>query len=199
MHILLLVLLSFLLRAFPLEDRPLAMGKVRATRDMLNKEWEFKSIKDIRYTLSTNDRFVPVIGSSLGRRGRRKSDGSKPLSFLEKRTQLFDAGLYPGVEYRIKKILLNGESVSSIQDVPTDSNTRNDIRFIVRPAYKLIPELERDWPVTVSLDDIPWCLSRGAYNVVTVVGSLSLALTFLFSAFLISLTLTLSGTFIVNL
>jgi len=83
-----------LLGSFAMDERPLATGKVRATRSMLSKEWELQSIKDIRYKLSMNDRFVPVIGSQLQ---RRKADKTKPVSFLEKRTQMFDLGLYPGI------------------------------------------------------------------------------------------------------
>jgi hypothetical protein len=111
---------------------------------------------------------------------------------------MFDIGLYPGVEYRIQEILVNDEPISSILDITNDYTTDDCIRFRVRPAYKLIPELERLWPVDVTLSDIPWCLSRGAYNVVTVAGSGFLALTFLIGAFLISQCITLSGKFIRN-
>lgn len=159
------------------------MGVPRSTKDLLNKEWEFASIKDIRFKLAVFDRFVPVIGSQ-----RRKTSRADQLPFLEKRQQMFDLGLYPGVEYRVKAILLGNETLDSLTDLESDEG----VLLEVRPAYKLIPQLERDWPVLVPLEQIPWCLSRGAYNVVTVAGSVSLATTFLLLSFLASLSLTLS-------
>lgn len=171
------------------DARPLAVGKPRPTKKLLNKEWEFREIKDIRYKLSTNDRFVPVIGG--GR--RRNSDSTQVLPFLQKREQLFDLGCYPGVEYRIKEIYCNGKQITSLTDIDPNSGIRDeDIKFVVRPAYKLIPELERNWPIEVPMQMIPWCLSRGSYNVITVVGSLSLALSFLLSAVVVSIFFTLS-------
>ena len=79
----------------------MATGKQKATKDQFNKEWDFNiSLRyfeenDIRRKLSKNDRFVPVIGSSARGQG-----------FFAKRQELFNIGLYPGVEYRVKNILL---------------------------------------------------------------------------------------------
>ena len=166
-----------------MEPRPRAMGSPRSTKDLLNKEWEFASIKDIRFKLSVFDRFVPVIGSQ-----QRKFSRAAPLPFLQKRQQLFDLGLYPGVEYRVKAIVLGNATLDSLAGLESDEG----VMLEVRPAYNLIPQLERDWPVLVPLEQIPWCLSRGAYNVVTVAGSVSLATSFLFLSFLASLSFTLS-------
>lgn len=173
--------------ATKINERPTATGIPRVNKALLEKEWEFRSIVDIRYKLSRNDRFVPVIGGSFG-----KVEYENSLSFLEKRAQLFDYGVYPGVEYRIKEIFVDNETTSSLTTLSSFSN-RSSISFLVRPAYKLIPELERDWPVEIPIREIPWCLSRGAYNVVTVIGSTSLALTALLLAFTLSMAFTLSG------
>ncbi len=63
----------------------------------------------------------------------------------------------------------------------------SSIFLVVRPAYPLIPELERDdWPVSVSMDAIPFCMTRGAYNVLTVALSSALALSLFFTAWVFS-------------
>ena len=81
------------------------------------------------------------------------------------------------------------ESLSDMSAVRFEDSDRNtppansSLFVVVRPAYPLIPELERDdWPVSVPLDAIPFCLTRGTYNVLTVVVSSALA----FSLFLIA-------------
>ena len=79
----------------------MATGKPKATKELFNKEWDFNisfsyfQKNDIRRKLSKNDRFVPVIGSSVRGHG-----------FFAKRQELFNMGLYPGVEYRVKDIIL---------------------------------------------------------------------------------------------
>lgn len=184
-----LAFLSISLALHQQDPRPIALGQARPTKKLLSKEWEFNEIKDIRYKLSTNDLFVPVIGGDR----RRKSDDTPRMPFLKKREQLFDIGCYPGVEYRIKEIYCQGKQISSLIDIEPNSGVKDeDISFIIRPAYKLIPELERDWPVEVPMTVIPWCLSRGSYNVITVIGSLSLALSFLLLAAAVSTFFTLS-------
>ena len=188
---LLIASFAFGLQQQDLNIRPVAMGKPRATKNILSKQWELSAneIKDIRYKLSVNDVFVPVIGGDK----RRKNDNTPRLPFLKKREQMFDIGCYPGVEYRIQEIFCKGKPISSLMDIDSNSGIADeDISFIIRPAYKLIPQLERNWPVEVSMQTIPWCLSRGAYNVITVLGSLSLALSFLLTATLISVFFTLS-------
>ena len=175
-------------------QRPIATGDSRSTKDLFNKEWEsVKKIKDVRGELSKYDRFVPVIG--------------KNENFLKTRQELFNLGIYPGVEYRILDILLfNGNSPISLstlrnntlqgenkKDLSSFSNIRQaNITLLVRPAYPLIPQLERPWPVSIELQRIPYVLTRGAYNMVTVLGSGSIALTFFFTAFILSQFVTFS-------
>lgn len=164
---------------------------------LLSREWDFPVIyersssqyqlRDIRKLLSQYDRFVPVIG-------RRKD------SFFKKRQELFDMGLYPGVEYLIKDIFIapvptnltitNMDCAKSLPDMSQvifgeesiAGNSNASVFLLVRPAYPLIQVLEREWPVLVALDRIPFCLSRGAYNTLTVATSISLALSVLLVA-----------------
>jgi signal peptidase I len=177
------------------DERPLAQGQPRATKLLLNREWTSpKDIKDIRLELALHDRFVPVIGN--------KKTG---MPFFARRQLLFDMGSYPGVEYRIRAIVSksssssgggdgNYTSYSSVREAmaATSRMEGEDISLVIRPAYPLIKELERDWPVEVKLADIPYCLSRGSYNVLTVLGSIGLAASFLASAGILASILTLS-------
>ena len=88
----------------------MATGKPKATKDLFNREWDFNisfnyfKENDIRKKLSKNDRFVPVIGSSA------RSSG-----FFIKRQELFNMGVYPGVEYRVKNIVLHSDTDGTIQ------------------------------------------------------------------------------------
>lgn len=189
-QMLLLLFAICVLIASGLEQRPCATGQPRLTKDLLSKEWELSwppKITDVRAKLAIHDRFVPVIGASR----QRKYSGS----FLEKRQELFDIGCYPGVEYRLKGVeVTNGLETSQFTTVSEAlSLAPNDSIYLsIRPAYPLIPQLEREWPVRVKLSSIPWCLSRGAYNVVTVASSAILAASFLLAAFSLSFGVTLS-------
>ena len=170
--------------ALAYSERPLASGSPRTTKDLFEREWEsFRNIRDVRGKLSRFDRFVPVIG--------RKKD----QDFIEKRREMFRAGVYPGVEYRVLDIFLedNGvrRSIPTLQNY-TVTSTSETVMLRVRPAYKLIPELERSWPVEVDAKSIPFILTRGAYNIATVIGSSGLALSFLFTALVVSSVLTFS-------
>ena len=170
--------------ASALSERPLATGSPRSTKDLFNREWEsVRNIRDVRGKLSRFDRFVPVIG--------RKKD----QDFVAKRREMFRAGVYPGVEYRVLDIFLEDQGVR--RSIPTLQNytAASDSEAVVlrvRPAYKLIPELERAWPVEVDATTIPFVLTRGAYNIATVIGSSGLAFSFLLSALVVSSVLTFS-------
>jgi len=189
---LLLCIAIYVLLVEGTEQRPRALGQPRVTKDLLTREWELSwppKITDVRTRLAKFDRFVPVIGASR----QRKYSGT----FLEKRQELFDIGAYPGVEFRIKGIeVTNGLETSQVTTVSEALSVAaldyDKIFLCIRPAYPLIPQLEREWPVRVKLSSIPWCLSRGAYNVVTVASSAILAATFLLAAFSLSFGVTLS-------
>jgi signal peptidase I len=121
------------------------------------------NIKDMRKQLKVGSVFVPVIGQRY----------VEYDSFSEKRSDMFKKGVYPGVEFEVIDLTESGE-------------------VTMKPIYPLIDSLEREWPVTVSLREIPWVLSRGSYNTITLVGSLSLALSYFTAAFLPSQAFTLS-------
>ena len=106
-----------------------------------------------------------------------------------------DYGCYPGVEYRIKELTLLGEDGSrrrldSLEDVSPSQYSSVFIK--IRPAYPLIKELERAWPVEVPISRIPGMLSRGSYNIVTVLVSALSSLSLLAVAFALSNMVTLS-------
>ena len=79
--------------------------------------------------------------------------------------------------------------MSAVRFEDSDRNTpgNSSLFVVVRPAYPLIPELERDdWPVSISLDAIPFCVTRGTYNVLTVVLSSALAFSLFLTAWVFS-------------
>jgi signal peptidase I len=182
---LLLLLLTLVQVASGYNERPLARGIPKPTKDLFNREWD-KNIKDVRGKLSIYDKFVPVIGNKK----------NNTIPFLQKRQELFNAGVYPGVEYRVLAILVEGndgkmKTLSTLQNYTSTTSDPNVV-LVVRPAYPLIPELERDWPVDIEIKSIPFVLTRGAYNLVTVLGSSGIAISFLITAFITSLLLTFS-------
>ena len=167
----------------------MATGSPKPTKFLLLKEWENpQNITDIRDMLTTYDVFVPVIGRQGGLD-----------NFVKTRTYLFDAGVYPGVEYRIVGIHDADDTRENFPDIPSrtrslpQGNNLTSIRdsfILVRPVYPLIPALERDWPVSIQVSTIPRMLSRGMYNTLTVMASAALASSFLFAAVLVSQTIT---------
>ena len=101
------------------------------------------------------------------------------LRKLSQRPQMFAQGAYPGVEYRILRIV--------------DPETGHDLFYSqpgadyeLRPIYPLVPQLERAWPVTVNERDIPKLYTAGMYNAVSALGSLLVAFAGLATAFIIS-------------
>ncbi len=136
------------------------------------KKWWIgpKQIRDVREKLEPGAIFVPVIGRDQRRYGPYKD-------FSDKRYSMFCDGVYPGVEFEL---------------LDTVDDEDGDTLLTIRPAYDLIPQLERDWPVTVSLKSIPFVLTRGMYNAITIIGSASLAVSMLLVAFGLSQTFTFS-------
>ena len=160
--------------SFALEQRPIATGVKRNNKEFFLKDWETPSnIKDVRTKISKYDCIVPVVG---------KGRSSRP--FMEVRAELFDYGVYPGVEYRILNIINSTNANDNITD--------DDQILVVRPVYPLIRELERDWPVTIPTSKLPYILTKGMYNTITVIGSISLAATFFTIALVLSTMFTLS-------
>ena len=103
-----------------------------------------------------------------------RPDWKSPAEFRRARTEMFAAGLYPGVDYLI------------------EARTAND-RLTVRPIYPLVKRLERsDWPVTVESTMAPRWMDPMAYNFLTAAFALFLAASGLLVGFVLSLFLTIS-------
>lgn len=166
-----------------LSVRLIASGIIKNTTLLFNQDWTSPTdIKDVRFQLSKYDRFVPIVGGK---------------SYISIRNQLFSCGVYPGVEYRILDIItksktesLNNVSINTLLNVSTQSI--DSITLIVRPAYPLINSLERVWPVSINLKDIPVVITRGMYNVITIMSTLFLSFSFFAMAYASSQMLTLS-------
>lgn len=106
------------------------------------------------------------------------------LQKLAQRPRMFQQGAYPGVEYRILRII--------------DPHTNRDLFYSqpgadyeLKPVYPLVRQLERPWPVRVNERDIPKLLTPTMYNTVSAVGSLLTALTGLLVAFALSQAVSL--------
>jgi len=151
--------------------RPLGKGMAEKFTPMFKKNWESPTnLRDIRSDVGRYDVIVPLIGW-------------KKQNFAKQRSEMFAKGIYPGVEYRVLEI----DSALSTPNI-TDSSSL----ITVRPTYRLIPRLERSWPIQVYLKDIPLVLTRGMYNTLTVLIAVSTSITLLTVAWIVSNLLTLS-------
>jgi signal peptidase I len=106
------------------------------------------------------------------------------LSSLSQRPGMMARGTYPGVEYRILRMVDPGAE----RDV---FYYRPGVDMELKPIYPLVAQLERPWPVRVNEKQIPRLLTRNMYNAVSAVGSLFTAVTGLAVAFLISQAVSL--------
>ncbi|KAJ1419007.1 peptidase S24/S26A/S26B/S26C [Ochromonadaceae sp. CCMP2298] len=219
--------------------------KVQEVQEMFNRSWVSPwDISDVRDKLYVGSIFVPVIGRGRG------SD----ISFLEQRFNMFEAGVYPGVEYEVLQIECGGrrvqtllgmevlrdparwgaregtggkrgdgsssdggggggfggdlsgwggereergpvqqvEQTKQVERVQREQVEEGTVELLIKPHYPLIKQLERDWPVTTTLSQIPFVATRGSYNTITVAGSAALALGLFAAATLLSQALTLS-------
>lgn len=104
------------------------------------------------------------------------------LSSLRQRPKMFERGTYPGVEYRILRIL---------KDDQERFTSCPGAKYELKPVYRLVGQLERQWPIRVKEEDIPRLYTPNMYNVLSVFGSLFLAASGLFSAFLLSQAISL--------
>ena len=106
------------------------------------------------------------------------------LSRLSQRPKMFEMGAYPGVEYRILRILDPKTGMERFTSCP-------GCEYELKPIYPLVAQLERPWPVQVNEADIPRLYTPTMYNVVSAVGSLATAVTGLATAFLVSQAISL--------
>eukprot|EP00522_Entomoneis_paludosa_P004500 CAMPEP_0172476046 /NCGR_PEP_ID=MMETSP1065-20121228/70179_1 /TAXON_ID=265537 /ORGANISM="Amphiprora paludosa, Strain CCMP125" /LENGTH=631 /DNA_ID=CAMNT_0013234261 /DNA_START=62 /DNA_END=1954 /DNA_ORIENTATION=+ len=109
------------------------------------------------------------------------------LQRLSQRPAMFQMGVYPGVEYRILRII----------DTTTDGEegelfySKTGAEYELKPIYPLVQQLERPWPVRVKEQDIPKLITATQYNVISAVGSLFAAGSALVTAFVISQAISL--------
>lgn len=106
------------------------------------------------------------------------------LSKLSQRPSMFQQGAYPGVEYRILRILDPLTGRERFTSCP-------GCDYELKPIYPLVASLERPWPVRINEADIPRLYTPNMYNAVSAVGSLLTALTGLAAAFLLSQAVSL--------
>lgn len=101
------------------------------------------------------------------------------LRNLSERPSMFRLGTYPGVEYRILRVI-DRETGADI------FYSRPGADYELMPIYPLVQQLERQWPVRVNEKDIPKLYTPTMYNGISAIGSLFTAVTGLLSAFIIS-------------
>jgi signal peptidase I len=113
------------------------------------------------------------------------------LKKLSERPAMMARGVYPGVEYRILRMIQDGG------DDENDNNDNNNdgvdifhhqpgAMYELKPIYPLVRALERPWPITVRETDIPSLVSPNAYNTGSAVLSLVTAVIGLAAAFWLS-------------
>ncbi|CAM9245991.1 unnamed protein product, partial [Choristocarpus tenellus] len=111
---------------------------------------------------------------------------------------LVDAGVYPGVEYRVLEVTLKNAmseeqtSLGSVLDASEGAFDAGDVFLTLRPVYPLISRLERQWPVQLAARDVPVLLTPFAYNTATAWASLITSATLLAVGFVLSQAVTLS-------
>jgi len=117
--------------------------------------------RNVANTMTVGDVVVPLCGN------------------LTQRQILANKGIYAGVEYQVCSLQLNDEEITTITDIATTD--RQNVVAYMKPNYKLRDYLERtDWPVSVEpFKDVPLWLSKSVYEAGTMVGTLSLAFTYL--------------------
>ena len=98
-------------------------------------------------------------------------------SNLEKRQSLAQVGIYAGVEYIVCDI------EDGIGRDDTAEQVRSDRVATLKPAYPLRQHLERpDWPISISVSQVPLWLSKATYEAGTALGTIMLAGTYLLFA-----------------
>uniref|UniRef100_A0A6U6AZS6 Mitochondrial inner membrane protease subunit n=1 Tax=Guillardia theta TaxID=55529 RepID=A0A6U6AZS6_GUITH len=111
--------------------------------------WEWP--EDVRKSLRCGQVFVPSLG--IGRADWRR-----------RRDELFLKGVYPGLEYRI----MGMEDAEDGTMIFSASSSKNPI-LKVRPIYAVRKDLDRSWPVRVSMGEIPVAVTQAMYNTATLI------------------------------
>eukprot|EP00638_Chattonella_subsalsa_P001081 CAMPEP_0117751272 /NCGR_PEP_ID=MMETSP0947-20121206/10873_1 /TAXON_ID=44440 /ORGANISM="Chattonella subsalsa, Strain CCMP2191" /LENGTH=291 /DNA_ID=CAMNT_0005569615 /DNA_START=269 /DNA_END=1144 /DNA_ORIENTATION=+ len=120
--------------------------------------------------MQVGDIIVPIIGQNK--------------EWFKIRRNIFSKGVYPGVEYKVLQMESNGKLVNAMNDV--DSEEQLDVRITVKPIYPLVSELEREWPVSIQVSEVPIFITRGMYNYGTAVGAAATSASFFATAFVLS-------------
>ena len=140
-----------------------SMLKFREKVSLAAKEGFGTKARNVARTMSVGDIVVPLCAN------------------LTQRQLLANRGIYAGVEYELCSFV--DTNMTSMQDIPNDKDN-DDVLVLMKPAYPLRDHLERnDWPVPVQpIADVPLWLSKTTYEAGTLLGTLSLSLTYLFIA-----------------
>ena len=133
--------------------------RLREKVSLAAKEGFGTKARNVARTMSVGDIVVPLCAN------------------LTQRQVLANRGIYAGVEYELCSFV--NTNLTSMQDIDEE-----DVMVWMKPAYPLRNHLERnDWPVAVQpIIDVPLWLSKTTYEAGTLLGTLSLSLTYLFIA-----------------
>eukprot|EP00588_Corethron_pennatum_P018347 CAMPEP_0194305994 /NCGR_PEP_ID=MMETSP0171-20130528/3286_1 /TAXON_ID=218684 /ORGANISM="Corethron pennatum, Strain L29A3" /LENGTH=561 /DNA_ID=CAMNT_0039057673 /DNA_START=1 /DNA_END=1682 /DNA_ORIENTATION=- len=115
-------------------------------------------------------------------------------SFMERREDMFRKGVYPGVEYRILRILEGNDGEEAERGEKEEEDLffdRPGVDYEVKPIYPLVASMERQWPARISEKDITKMITPLQYNVLTAVGAFSSAASILGGFFVVSLAISL--------
>ena len=178
-----------------------ALEESRWEKSAQEEDDDKKKKKVLQLQQSSRDKkknFIPFFTAASNKDIRKRADGMinvhntervrvgkivvPVLSQLSQRPQMFEQGAYPGVEYRILRILKNGEE--RFTSCP-------GAEYELKPIYPLVAQLERPWPVSVNEKDIPRLYTSSMYNIISAGGALFVATSGLFTAFLLSQVISL--------
>lgn len=121
-------------------------------------------------------------------------DSRNAPSFLRSpaHNNMFDKGVYPGIEYQILRIIENKSG-----DADTEEEERDlffdqaGVDYVVQPTCWLPPGMERQWPARINEKEIPNLITSLQYNVMTAIGALSASASILSFFFALSLLTSL--------
>jgi signal peptidase I len=158
------------------------------TQDSVNRLEMFQLGRDIRHT----DASSSTAASKYVNQNHEQHDSSvrvgrvvvPVLQKLSQRPRMFQLGVYPGVEYRIMRVI----DPSNNDDL---FYSRPGADYELKPIYPLVAQLEREWPVRVNEREIPKLYTPAMYNILSAIGSLITAASALVTAFVISQAVSL--------
>lgn len=159
----------------------LTPGMDSAARRKLGVFWRLPS--DVRSQLRVGQVVIPTTLT-----------GNNGGEWMKVRDRMFEVGAYPGVEYRIMGMRERGTGrvlfkvPNSDEALPPGTSavhpekgedggaagadgSGSGVDLVIRPIYPLEKRLERQWPVTVAVDDVPSYLTQAMYNSLTLIGT----------------------------